>query len=415
MNHPFRALRHRDFRLFVLGQGAGILGYWIQLLAVHWLIYRLTGSALLLGVTVFAAQIPVLLLGPIAGALADRVDRYRAFVVVQTLELLQAVAMATLAYLGVIEPWHMIALTAFLGVTIAIELPVRHAYLPELLEDRADLPNAVAVTSLIGSAGRLVGPSVAGVMIATFSEASCFALNAASFLIVLGTLAAIRRTPHRPVARPHPMWTELREGALYAWRSRPIRALLLVLATVAFMATPYLPLMPAFVAQAFHGGPETLGFLLAGAGFGALVGTLYLSTRSGVEGLARLIAVAALCAGCALVAFATTRWYPLSLVLMAATGFGILAVTVSVNMILQAGVEDRMRGRIMSLYTAAFLGVAPLGGLVAGAVADRIGAAHTLLLGGACCALAGLALARARVQLVAETGAATAEPSATHE
>ena len=415
MNHPFRALRHRDFRLFVLGQGAGILGYWIQLLAVHWLIYRLTGSALLLGATVFAAQIPVLLLGPIAGALADRVDRHRAFVLIQSLELLQAVAMATLAYLGVIEPWHMIALTAFLGITIAVELPVRHAYLPDLLADRADLPNAVAVTSLIGSAGRLVGPSVAGVMIAIFSEASCFALNAASFLIVLATLAAIRRRPQRPLARPHPMWTELREGALYAWRSRPIRALLIVLATVAFMATPYQPLMPAFVAEVFHGGPETLGFLLAGAGFGALVGTLYLSTRSSVEGLSRLIAAAAVCAGCALIAFAVTRWYPLSLALMAVAGFGILAVTVSVNMILQAAVEDRMRGRIMSLYTAAFLGVAPLGGLVAGAVADRIGAAHTLLLGGACCALAGLALARARVRLDAGTAASAAEPRAANE
>jgi MFS family permease len=404
MNHPFRALRHRDFSLFALGQAAGILGYWIQQLAVHWLMYRLTGSALLLGITVFAAQIPVLLLGPIAGALADRVDRHRAFVLVQSLQLLQAVTMAAAALFGVIEPWHMIALTLFLGITIAVELPVRHAYLPELLGDRADLPNAVAVTSLIGSAGRLVGPSVAGVVIAVFNEAICFLLNALSFVIVLATLAAIRRKPHRPVARPHPMWTELREGALYAWRSQPIRALLIVLATVAFMATPYQPLMPAFVAEAFQGGPETLGFMLAAAGFGALVGTLYLSTRGSTEGLPRLIAAAALCAGCALVAFATTRWYPLSLALMAVTGFGMLAVSVSINMILQAAVEDRMRGRIMSLYTAAFLGVAPLGGLVAGAVADRIGAAHTLLVGGACCALAGLALARARVRLVFASG-----------
>jgi MFS family permease len=400
MNHPFRALRHRDFALFVLGQGAGILGYWIQQLAVHWLMYRMTGSALLLGATVFAAQIPVLVLGPIAGALADRVDRHRAFVVVQSLQMLQAVTMAALAYLDVIAPWHMIALTLFLGVTIAIELPVRHAYLPDLLRDRADLPNAVAVTSFIGSAGRLVGPSVAGLMIAAFSEASCFVLNALSFLVVLATLAAIRRKPHQPVAQPRPMWAELREGALYAWRSRPIRALLIVLATVAFMATPYQPLMPAFVAQVFESGPETLGFLLAAAGLGAIVGTLYLSTRAHVEGLAQLIAGAAVCAGCALVVFAVTRWYPLSLVLMAITGFGILAVTVSVSMILQANVEDQMRGRLMSLYTAAFLGVAPLGGLVAGAVADRIGAAHTLLLGGACCALAGLALARARLRLV---------------
>jgi MFS family permease len=284
-----------------------------------------------------------------------------------------------------------------------------------LLGDRADLPNAVAVTSLIGSAGRLVGPSVAGVMIALFSEASCFLLNAASFLIVLATLAAIRRKPHRPVAQPHPMWTELREGALYAWRSRPIRVLLILLATVAFMATPYQPLMPAFVAEVFQGGPETLGFLIAAAGFGALVGTLFLSTRSGVEGLSRLIARAAFCSGCALVAFGITRWYPLSLALMAVTGFGILAVTVSVNMILQAAVEDRMRGRIMSLYTAAFLGVAPLGGLVAGAVADRIGAAYTIVLGGICCALAGLVLARARIRLATAHAQPAAGPRVANE
>ena len=396
MNHPFRALRHRDFRLFVLGQGAGILGYWIQQLAVHWLMYRLTGSALLLGATVFAAQIPVLLLGPIAGALADRVDRHRAFVAVQSLQLAQALAMTALAWLEIIAPWHVIALSMFLGVTIAVELPVRHAYLPELLGDRADLPNAVALTSLVASAGRLVGPSVAGVLIGLFSETSCFALNAASFAIVLATLAAIRRRPHRVAGVPRPMWKELREGALHAWRSKPIRALLVLLATVSFMATPYQPLMPAFVAQAYQGGPQMLGFLVAAAGLGALAGTFHLSTRASTVGLERLIERATVGAGCALVVFALTRWFPLSAALMALTGFGILAVSVSVSMILQATVDDRMRGRVMSFYTAAFLGVAPLGGLVAGAVADRIGTAHTLLIGGAACALAGLAFARSR-------------------
>jgi MFS family permease len=394
MNHPFRALRHRDFGLFVLGQSAGILGYWIQQLAVHWLMYRMTGSALMIGATAFAAQIPVLVLGPIAGAAADRIDRHRAFVLVQSLQLVQAVAMTLLAYLQLIEPWHMIALTIFLGMTIAVELPVRHAYLPELLGDREDLPNAVAVTSLVGAAGRLVGPSIAGVMIGLFSEASCFALNALSFVVVLATLAAIRRKPHAAVPVQRPMWKELSEGALHAWRSRPIRALLLVLATVSFMATPYQPLMPAFVAQAYQGGPETLGFFVAAAGLGALAGTLYLSLRAQLSALPQLIARAALCAGCALLGFALTRWYVLSFVLLAVTGFAILAVTVSVSMMLQATVEDRMRGRLMSLYTAAFLGVAPLGGLAAGALADLIGASHTLALGGLCCAAAGLALTR---------------------
>jgi len=392
-------LRHRDFALFVLGQGAGILGYWIQQLAVHWLMYRLTGSAFLLGVTVFAAQIPVLILGPIAGAMADRVDRHRAFVVVQTLQLLQAFAMATLAYLGIIQPWHMIALAMFLGMTIAVELPVRHAYLPDLLGSREDLPNAVAVTSFTASAGRLVGPSVAGIVIAVFNEATCFLINGLSYFIVLATLAAIRRRPSTHRGESRPMLADLREGASYAWRSRPIRVLLGMLAVVSFMATPYQPLMPAFVREAYAGGPQSLGFLVAAAGLGALVGTGFLSARGSTRGLISLITVSTACAGIALAAFSVTRWFPLSLLLMAIVGFGILATTVSVSMILQSLVEDRVRGRVMSLYTAAFLGVAPLGGFVAGAAADKIGAASTLAIGGICCTIAGLALARIRRQL----------------
>ena len=402
MSHPFRALAHRDFSLFVIGQSAGMLGYWIQLLAVHWLMYKLTGSALLVGVTAFAAQLPVLILGPIFGALADRVDRHAAFVVVQVLQAAQAFTMATLAYLGIIAPWHMIALAAFLGATIAVELPVRHAFLPDLLGDRDHLSNAVAITSLIGSAGRLVGPSIAGIVISVFSEATCFLINGFSFFVVLATLMAMRRIPHRQAAPPQPVMRDLREGALYAWRSRPIRALLVVLAMVSFMATPYQTLMPAFVTEVFRGGPETLGFLVAAAGLGALAGTGYLSTRASAHGLTRLIIIATACAGGALVTFSFVRWYPLSLALMAVTGFGILATSVSVNMILQSIVPDRMRGRVMSLYTAAFLGVSPLGSFVAGAAADRIGAAHTLAIGGAACVCAGFALARRHKRLASD-------------
>lgn len=394
MKHPFRALRHRDFALFVFGQAAGILGYWIQQIAVHWLMYRLTGSALLLGATVFASQIPVLILGPIAGAMADRVNRHRAFFIVQALQLTQAFVMAGLAFFEVIQPWHMIVLGMFLGATVAIELPVRHALLPELLQSREDLPNAVAVTSFMGSAGRLIGPSVAGIVIAVFSEAVCFLINGISYFIVLATLLAIPRRASTPAGARRPMWRDLQEGARYAWHSQPIRSLLVVLAVVSFMATPYQPLMPAFVREAFAGGPQTLGFLVAASGLGAVLGTVFLSVRSGTKGLIPLIAVATGCAGCALVVFSLTRWYPLSLALMAITGFGILLTTVSISMILQTLVEDHVRGRVMSLYTAAFLGVAPLGGFVAGALADRIGAATTLTFGGACCVLAALTLAR---------------------
>jgi len=403
--HPFRALRHRDFAVFVLGQGAGILGYWIQQIAVHWLMYKLTGSALLLGATVFASQIPVLILGPIAGAWADRVDRHRAFFIVQSLQLVQAFVMAALAFLDVIQPWHMIALGMFLGATVAVELPVRHALLPELIGAREDLPNAVAVTSFIGSAGRLVGPSIAGVVIAVFSEAVCFLINGFTYFVVLATLLMIPRKPSTGRIEKRAMWTELREGALYAWHARPIRALLIVLAVVSFMATPYQPLMPAFVREAYAGGPQTLGFLVAAAGLGALLGTGVLGARGVGSGFVSIIAAATVCAGTALVVFAVTRWYPLSLLLMALTGFGILCTTVSISMILQTLVEDRVRGRVMSLYTAAFLGVAPLGGFVAGAIADRIGASATIAIGGACCLIAGIVLASQRKALAAAVAA----------
>jgi MFS family permease len=406
MNSPFRALAHRDFRLFVFGQGAGILGYWIQQLAVHWLMYRLTGSALLLGLTVFAAQIPVLVLGPIAGALADRVDRHSAFLIVQILQSVQAFVMAALAHLGIIQPWHMIALTMFLGFTIAVELPVRHAFLPDLLSGREDLSNAVAVTSFIGSGGRLIGPSIAGIVIGLYSEATCFLINGFTYFIVFATLLAIRRRPRGHAPRNRAVFRDLREGALYAWRSRPIRSLLTVLAVMSFMATPYQPLMPAFVAEVFHGGPETLGFLVAAAGFGALTGTGFLATRPHTRGLTRVIVVSTACAGAALLAFSLNRWFPLSLALMAVTGFGILATNVSISMILQEIVHDEMRGRVMSLYTAAFMGVAPLGGFVAGAAADRIGTAHTLAIGGACCAAAALLLAQTRKRLALQTESA---------
>lgn len=412
MKHPFRALRHRDFALFVFGQGAGILGYWIQQIAVHWLMYKLTGSALLLGATVFASQIPVLLLGPIAGAWADRVDRHRAFFIVQALQLVQAFVMAALAFLDLIEPWHMIALGMFLGATVAVELPVRHALLPELIGAREDLPNAVAVTSFIGSAGRLVGPSIAGVVIAVFSEAACFLINGFTYFVVLATLLMIPRKPNSTRIEKRALWTELREGALYAWHARPIRALLMVLAVVSFMATPYQPLMPAFVREAYAGGPQTLGFLLAAAGLGALLGTAFLGARGVTHGLVSMIAASTACAGAALLVFSFTRWYAASLLLMALTGFGILCTTVAISMILQMLVEDRVRGRVMSLYTAAFLGVAPLGGLTAGAIADRFGAAATIALGGGFCLLAGIALMGKRKALTAAVAAGQPPPAA---
>ncbi len=393
MPSPLRALRHRNFAYFVAGQSCALVGYWIQQIAVSWLVYKLTGSATLLGVLSFAANVPVLLLAPVAGIWADRFNRHRMMLATQVLEMLQAIALAVLAYGGWIEVWHVIALTVMLGICVAVELPVRHAYLLELIGDKQDLPNAVATTSLVANCGRLVGPSVAGLLIAWFSEATCFLINAITYVAVLVSFAFIRVSPQPTAASHPPALRGIADGVLYAWRSVPIRALLTVLSLLALTAAPYSTLMPAVVHEAFDGNAQTLGFLVGAAGCGAVCATLFLASRGNVRGLLRFILSAALLAGCALVALSQSRALPLSLALMAVIGGSILVTSVSINMILQTIVEDDKRGRVMSLYTAAFLGVVPLGAMLAGALADRIGATHTLLVGGIVCLTGALYLA----------------------
>ena len=389
-----RALRHRNFALFIAGQGWALIGYWIQQLAVSWLVYRLTGSATLLGVLSFAANVPVLVLAPLVGLWSDRFNRHRVMIATQVLEMLQAIVLAALAFSGLIETWHIIALTMFLGVCVAVELPVRHAYLLELVGDKQDLPNAVAMTSLVANCGRLIGPSVAGVLIGWFSEATCFLINAITYIAVLVSFAFIRVKRQSTAAIHPPALHGFKEGLVYAWRTVPIRLLLTLLAIIALTAAPYGTLMPAIVHEAFSGDAQTLGFLVGAAGLGAVSGTLLLASRSDVRGLTRFIVAAAFLAGCALIALSWSRMLPLSIALMAVIGFCILLISVSTNMILQTIVDDDKRGRVMSLYTAAFLGVVPLGGLIAGALADRIGATRTVLIGGCVCVLATLYMAR---------------------
>ena len=385
-----RALRHRNFALFIGGQVFGLVGYWIQQIALAWLIYRLTGSATLLGVLAFASNLPVLLLAPFAGLWSDRFDRHRMMLATQVFEMLQAVALTALAFSGAIEIWHIIVLTTLLGMCIAVELPVRHGYLLELIDDRQDLSNAVAIMSLVANCGRLAGPVLAGLMIGWFSEATCFLINALTYIAVLTSFAFIRigtrlRAPSHP-----PALDGLREGLAYAWRTVPIRFLLTLLAMIALTAAPYGTLMPAFVHEVFAGNAETLGFLVGAAGMGAVCGTLLLASRRSVNGLVQFILGAAFLSGSALIALSWSRWLAFSLLMMTVIGFGILVISVSVNMILQTIVDDDKRGRVMSLYTAAFLGVVPFGGLIAGMLADRIGAIGTVLGGGIVCVLAAL-------------------------
>ena len=389
-----RALRHRNFALFVGGQIFALIGYWLQQVALSWLVYRLTGSATLLGVLGFAANLPVLLLAPFAGLWSDRFNRHRMMLATQVLEMLQAIVLTALAFSGAIQTWHIIALTTFLGMCVAVELPVRHAYLLELVGGKEDLANAVATTSLVANCGRLIGPVIAGVLISHYSEATCFFINSLTYVAVLVSFAFIRVRPQATTDRHPPVMRGLGEGFSYVWHTLPIRLLLMLLAATAITAAPYSTLMPAIVHDLFSGDAQTLGFLIGAAGMGAVSGTLLLSIRRHVRGLLRFIIGAAVTAGGALVALSFSRWLPVSMLLMATIGFCMLVITVSTNMILQTIVDDDKRGRVMSIYTASFLGIVPFGALVAGVFADRIGATTTVMIGGLLCVCVAFTIAR---------------------
>lgn len=299
-----RALRHRNFRLFLGGQIFALIGYWIQMVAQSWLLYRLTGSATLLGVLAFASSLPILLLAPVAGWWADRCNLHRTMFATQVLELLQAATLAALALAGILAPWHIITLAMVMGVLVAIELPIRHAYLLELVDGKEDLPNAIALTSLMANSGRMVGPALAGVLIGVLSEAHCFLINAFTYVAVLISFLMIRVTalPREPSKQR--LVAGLREGFAYSWNLLPIRALLLTLMVVALLATPYSTLMPVMVREVFQGDSRLMGWLMSASGGGAICATLYLASRSNARGLIRLIIGTVLAAGTALALFA---------------------------------------------------------------------------------------------------------------
>jgi len=399
LRNTLRALRHRNFRLFIAGQMCSLIGYWMQNIAQSWLLYRLTESTTLLGVLAFAGSVPILLLAPFAGLWSDRANLHRLMFTVQVLEMLQAAALAALAVSGVIAPWHIVTLSMLLGVLVAIELPVRHAYLLELIGDRADLPNAVAVTSMMANAGRLIGPAVAGVAIAWIGEAGCFVINTLSYVAVVASFLMMRVPPRARRQAHASVMQGLSEGLRYAWNSISIRILLFMLAMTGFLATPYAALMPALTREVLRGGAEEMGFLVGAAGLGGLAGTVYLASRVSVRGLVSVVMYAILCAGTALALLSWSSRMWLALPLLVVIGFCILVTSVSVNMILQTIVDDDKRGRVMSLYTAAFLGISPFGALAAGAIADLIGVSATLALSGVACAGGAVYLAARRPQI----------------
>jgi MFS family permease len=381
-----RALGHRNYQLFFSGQSISLTGTWMTRIATSWLVYRLTGSALLLGVVGFAGQIPSFLLAPFAGVLVDRWNRHRLLVWTQVLAMLQSLALAVLAFTHVINIWHVIWLSVFQGLVNAFDMPARQAFLVEMVEKREDLPNAIALNSSMVNAARLLGPSLGGVIIAAVGEAWCFMIDAVSYVAVIISLVAMNVTPRvLKRAREMNVLQQLREGWRYVSRFAPIRKVLLLLALVSLVGMPYTVLMPVFANEILHGGPNTLGLLMAASGVGALVGAMFLAARRSVLGLGKYIPLMAGLFGAGLIGFSFSRVIWLSLLLMVLTGLGFMVQMAVSNTVLQTIVEEDKRGRVMSFYTMAFMGTAPFGSLLAGSVADRIGAPHTLLIGGLGC------------------------------
>jgi MFS family permease len=377
-----RALRHRNYRLFFAGQSISLIGTWMTRIASSWLVYRLTDSALLLGLVGFAGQLPTFVLAPFAGVWVDRLNRHRVLVATQVLAMLQSLALAILALLGRITVMDIVWLSAFQGVINAFDMPARQAFIVEMVDERADLSNAIALNSSMVNLARLIGPSLAGVIIAAFGEGYCFLIDGISYLAVIASLLLmhLKRQPAR--ASRANMLAELKEGWLYVSRSPAIRALLLLLTLISLVGMQYTVLMPIFAGGILHGGPHTLGFLMGASGVGALTGALHLASRKTVLGLGRLVTLSAAIFGAGLLCFSQSRWLWLSLALMFVIGLGMMQQMAATNTILQTIAEEEKRGRVMSYYTMAFIGMAPFGSLLAGSVAARIGAPITLFLSG---------------------------------
>ncbi|MEO8735365.1 MAG: MFS transporter [Edaphobacter sp.] len=383
--HAWRALRHRNFRLFFTGQSISLIGTWMTRIATAWLVYRLTGSALLLGVVGFAGQIPTFLLAPFAGVLVDRLNRRNLLVWTQILAGVQSLAMAALTLAKVITIHEIIALSALQGLINAFDMPARQAFLAQMVEEKQDLGNAIALNSSMVNMARLIGPALAGIIIAAVGEGYCFAIDGFSYIAVVVSLLMMSTqfAPARKAAAP--MFEQLKEGWSYVVNFHPIRTILTLFALLSLMGMPFVVLMPIFASQVLHGGPHTLGFLMGASGIGALVSALSLALRKNVRGLTTMIQISAAIFGAGLILFGLSRNLFLSLLLMTVVGFGMMQGMAASNTVIQTLVPEDKRGRVMSFYTMAFVGMAPFGSLLAGALAHRYGAPHAIMITGTFC------------------------------
>ncbi len=383
-----RALRYRNYRLFFGGQIVSLVGNWMTMTATSWLVYRLTGSARMLGLVGFAGQLPSVLLMPLAGILVDRVDQHRLLMTTQTISMLQSFALAALTFSGRMTIPALLALNVLQGLINAFDMPCRQAFVISLIENREDLSNAVALNSSMFNLARLIGPAVAGVVIAARGEAWCFTADGLSFLAVLLALAAMTVAPRAPrPVRAAGARAEFKEGWRYIVGSAPIRTIMTLLAAVSLLAVPYAVLIPIFAGRILGGGPHMLGLLMTASGAGALLAALWLATLRSVATLGRAILAATVGFGASLAAFGFCRVAWLSCVFLLTAGFGFMLLLAASNTIIQTIVDPDKRGRVMSFLMIAILGTAPFGSLAVGALADRLGAPRTVILEGVCCLL----------------------------
>jgi MFS family permease len=391
----FRALRHRNFRLFVGGQSLSLVGTWLQMVALTWLVYRLTDSALMLGLVAFSGQLPMFLVTPFAGVFADRWDRHRMLLLTQSLALAQALVLSLLVFTGLAAIWPIIVLSFILGAINAFDMPIRQAFVLDMIEGQTeDVGNAIALNSSMVNAARLVGPSIAGILIATVGEGWCFLVNSLSFGAVVYSLLRMDIRDRRPALRRVPVRKELKEGWKYTFHFPPIKSLILLLAAVSLVGTSVTLLAPVFARKYLLGGARTYGFLIGAFGTGALLGAVYLLNRKSVLGLGRLIVLAVAVFGSGMAAFSFSRTLWLSLPLMLVTGAGMMLHLASTNTLLQTISEPGKRGRVMSFYAMAFRGMSPFGSLMAGALGRGIGAPATLILSGSVCLAGAILYAR---------------------
>jgi MFS family permease len=394
LNKAFRALQYRNYRLFFAGQTISLVGTWMQRLAIGWLVYRLSSSALLLGIVEFSGQIPCFILTPLGGVAADRYNKYHLLIITQILSMLQAIILTVFFFRGNVTIVHLICLNIFLGVINAFDMPIRQSFVVEMIDDKNDIGNAIALNSSMVNVARLLGPAAAGFIVTASNEGVCFLLNAVSYIAVIVSLFMMKNITVKNNANQPSAWQQMAGGFEYTFSFAPIKYIIAMIALISLAGMPYIVLMPIFARDILHGGPHTLGMLMSASGIGALLGALYLATRKNVVGLGKIMAAAMVLFSAGIIGFAFSTVIWLSLIFIFLAGLGIMLQTASGNTILQTVVSDEMRGRIMSVFVMAFIGMAPFGSLLAGTLANKIGAPHTLLIGGFCCLVAAAFFAR---------------------